>query len=487
MSDVEEDEYFDALATGATLKKAKETNGGALNVVNGDNWNDIPITGGIGQNGDNLTAGNGSTLNAGQLTDTSSDKPAVDEAVVSMGRIATTICKDTPVTDNVAPDYYHVMPVTDTVTPDYYNVAQTSTHIVVTPSVEQRNTMSITENTNQVADDATKDTGKLLKGQGNVSQLASQFMERIAKNQSPYNSDQEDATTTKHHSKLIDLQHSGMKEVHKKAFTRTDLEAARNQEACTNLGNHTKAFSHAGLEKCNTAFSHTELEEHVAPHDASEPSVYSFAAPFPEDVTDNGSCGKIDTIEVPSKITDQCNNDGSEKQHVYSLVDSTGRLPNMFAVTEGTPNNSNESNLAAEQTDRKADVIVEQHNCSLNPSAVSVNRDQHIIAVDENSEHLVTQHSDEENIYDSVHNTLTRSGQASCGFVVVSHDEVGISHPVPASHTTKTKLTRGRGKTTERKQKVLAEHVTTELKRQQAKIKSKTLKRSTKSGLKDIY
>lgn len=419
------------------------------------------------------------------MADGISDIPAVGEAVASMGRISTGIGN---VTDNVTPVIDTVTPVTDTVTPDYYNIAPTSTHIassdhcVVTPSVDQCNTMSVAENTNQAADDTATDTGKPLKGHGNVSQLASQFMERIAKNQSPYNSDQEDVTTSKHHSNLIGLPHCGMKEVHKKELTRTDLEVHKKALTRTDLEVHHEALTRTDLENHKKGITHTELED-VAPQGASEPSVYSFAAPFPEDVTDNVSCCTVHTVQDQGQHIDQCKHDGSEKRDVDSLVDSTGYShPYIFAETEGASNNSNESNLTAEETCTKANVFVEQHSCSLNQRAFPDNLDkthsfQHNNEVDENIEHQYAEHFDhidEENIYDSVHNSLSRSG-----FEVINHD------PVPASSTPKMKSTRGR--TPERKQMVLAERVTAELKRQQAKKKSKTLKRSTKSGMKDIY
>lgn len=292
--------------------------------------------------------------------------------------------------------------------------------------------------------------GAVNPGQGRVSQLASQFMKQSSDNTRDTNSDQvtSDANVVLH-------------KIHKLNLPKLDLPTNSNMTG----DSHKRAFI---------------LEE---PENGTFSSEYSFAQPFPEDKPEKSAFTKPHSFENQGQTDhegqDFTFHEGQSDRPADSFVDSVGYShPN-----KGPENKPEVVQYPSTATDDKSGNVTEPYPAHINTdnqrnSPVSLN------TVSENTENVENtfennfENIEEENLYDSVHNSLNRKSPVS-GFEVINHEHVAISNPQPSSSTSPKK----HGRTAERKKmKQLAADVNYEWKRQVAKKKSRALKRPSKMG-----
>lgn len=286
------------------------------------------------------------------------------------------------------------------------------------------------------------------KGQGRVSQLASQYMRQASKNHTN-KSNQETSDANTYLDKIQDLQ---------LRINSANRQVRDNQSRALNV------------------------TENVVEGD---PSVYSFATPFPEDLSENG---KSDQVHVGDTSWGQGQLAEERLQgEAVNFIDSLGYShPNKTSVNENISKVVSENQKCERQSPVENTTLTYDH---ISP------QNQAIVPGDLHVEHYITQnethhktvfendfeHVEEENIYDSVHNSLdSRNGPVSDGFEFVHHEQVAISAPVPGTSCDRK---HGRGRTAEKRQmKTLADEIQYDWKRKQAKKKSRALKRSTRSG-----
>ncbi|XP_045162260.2 uncharacterized protein LOC123527069 isoform X2 [Mercenaria mercenaria] len=310
---------------------------------------------------------------------------------------------------------------------------------------------SVTKNKNHtVSGINVQPAGKECKSQGRVSQLASQFLRKGADNPSSHSAG---SAQTASDANLI------LQKIH-------ELDIPSNSQNKPAADDHKRAF----------VVNETQ--------DGNIPSAYCFAKPFPEDVADNVCFSQPHTSDTTG-VQGQTANEGQEhtegQRRVESLIDSIGYShPNKFVEKEETFVKQAEVTANDKESDLNKNEVTLQ-NQSNSPDELHVVHDipgnmGHVEKVFEND----FEHIEEDNLYDSVHNSLdNRSGPTSGGFEIINHEHVAISRPMASSSPEKKHST---GRTGEKKKmKKLAEDVNYEWKRQQAKKKSRALKRPSKT------